>query len=291
MGAVMSGMGLAGILIAALRVITKAALPETTDGLQESTQLYFGLAAFVFVLCLVAYVGLIRSRFGRFYLDRANRIKVAAKVNNEQMTLLDNDFRPENVRVLAVIGKVMPTAICAFLVFFTTLLVFPGVTSYIQPEDPDFLPNGWYSILLLSTFMVGDWAGRTLPKFGVPFTAKTLFIPVILRCGLAPLFFFCIKPKYFTAWYIPFIIMFAFSISNGFCGTIAMLLGPSLVEPYERELAGVVMVRLPLLVATMCFLCLCLYVSLLFVCVRWCVSSCVCVCVCVCVRARARVCA
>lgn len=45
--------GCAGVVVSVLRVITKAILPDTEQGLRQSANLYFSLAALVCAACTV----------------------------------------------------------------------------------------------------------------------------------------------------------------------------------------------------------------------------------------------
>merc|ERR1712065_16674 len=61
------------------------------------------------------------------------------------------------VSVVSVFSKLWKEGLGVYLVFVVTLSMFPGVTSQIKPKNPDFLGNGWYQVMLTSTFMVFDF--------------------------------------------------------------------------------------------------------------------------------------
>ncbi len=52
---VVLGASSSGLIISILRVVTKAALPQTGDGLRTATILYFALSALITAACLVTY--------------------------------------------------------------------------------------------------------------------------------------------------------------------------------------------------------------------------------------------
>ena len=52
---VVLGASSSGLIISILRVVTKAALPQTGDGLRTATILYFTLAAFIAAACVFTY--------------------------------------------------------------------------------------------------------------------------------------------------------------------------------------------------------------------------------------------
>ena len=65
--AVMIGNGVAGVMVALLRIVTKLAFADTEEGRRTSAIIYFALAAFVMLLCAVLFVWLTRLPITRFY--------------------------------------------------------------------------------------------------------------------------------------------------------------------------------------------------------------------------------
>lgn len=77
--AVMIGNGVAGIIVGLLRIITKISLPDTAEGLQTATIIYFALAALSMAVCLVGFWYMLRVPFARHFLDER---AVAADVSS-----------------------------------------------------------------------------------------------------------------------------------------------------------------------------------------------------------------
>lgn len=250
--AAMSGIGAGGVFAGALRILTKVSLPDTTAGTRESIVIFFSLAAAILLGCLVVYT-LMRSNA---YVQHYIAADVAAKAEEHQPLLAD-DVRempgvvapagesgrvgPASARV--VLSKLWPQALCAFGVFFVTLTLFPGVTASIKPSGK-LLGQGWFTVLLIAEFQLGDFLGRALPQLLICLNETSLAYVVVLRLAFFPLFLFSAgisgyQP--FRADWIPFAVMGAFSLSNGYAGTLAMIFGPSRVAPHERELAGLIM--------------------------------------------------
>lgn len=73
--AVMSGNGVAGLLVALIRIVTFAAIP--TDD-RTSTVIYFALACAVCLLCLVGFLILRRMDITAFYVGQQTTQKVSA---------------------------------------------------------------------------------------------------------------------------------------------------------------------------------------------------------------------
>lgn len=274
--AAMSGIGLSGIVAAGLRIITKASLPNTKSGLQESTFIYFGLAGAVLALCVVLYFFMLRHPFVKYHIvaqsspevsgehaggagsgatdvveevlpAHAPPVVITPETGTDQLGVYeDGIFKAKRkVSVVSVFSKLWKEGLGVYLVFVVTLSMFPGVTSQIKPKNPDFLGNGWYQVMLTSTFMVFDFIGRTSPRFFTLFSPRTLLIPILLRLVFVPIFLLSagtFSDPYFTSWEgYPFVFMAVFAITNGYCGTLAMGFGPDELDPWEKENGGIQM--------------------------------------------------
>merc|ERR1712146_205522 len=119
--------------------------------------------------------------------------------------------------------------------------LFPGIVTKVPAREGGEDWKFWYPILLLSLFMVFDWAGRSAPSYWRPIPERWLWFAALARFAFFPLFAFCIKPLYFTSDWIPCMLVVVMAYTNGAWGTESMMVGPTQVEPYEREVAGVMM--------------------------------------------------
>ncbi|KAN0014522.1 hypothetical protein ACTFIU_000840 [Dictyostelium citrinum] len=247
-GAVMSGNGVAGMIAMALQIITKVSVPATAHGNQESGLIFFFLAGGVLIICLLCFLVLLQLPITKYYLANfeASKLKEQGSVNGIETGDANGGNPKKSARqwvgeLLTILKKVWREALVVFTVFFTTLSIFPGLTQLIQTSNEHQLSSDWFIIVFFSIFMVGDFIGRTIPKWFIIFTPSNLWIPTFLRLAFFPLFALCIKPLVFNnnAWY--FVFMFIFSISNGYCGTLAMIFGPTKAEEHEKEYAGIIM--------------------------------------------------
>jgi len=236
-GAVMSGNGIAGLVSIFLRIITKVSLPNSTRGLKFSSMLFFGLAAFTILICVVSFVVLLKLPVTQYYLLK-NKPQKKDYDSINTTPLLQTEARQQTTTATIVLKKIWREALMAFLVFFVTLSLFPGITSEIKSKS---LTEDWFQIILISLFMVCDFVGRTLPRWIQLFKSQTLWIPILSRFLFFVLFALCIKPRIFESDYAAYAIMILFALSNGYCGTLAMMYGPTRVEEFEKELAGTTM--------------------------------------------------
>jgi len=242
-GAVMTGMGIGGIISVAMRIITKLALPATPKGTQISAIIFFSLAAFIMLLCIVAYFLLMNTQYAKFHLTHKEQNQ-SNKGNLEEQNPLLEDLVVETASIKTVFKKLWIEALIVFGVFVVTLALFPGITGMV-PSTLTKLSNDWFQVLMITFFQVGDCAGRFLPKFIALFKRKSLIVATLLRVVFFGLFILCIKIQLHIS--IPIIIMIIFAFSNGHCSTLAMMYGPSNLQvlSHERELAGVIMTFFP----------------------------------------------
>ncbi|EGC30817.1 hypothetical protein DICPUDRAFT_99412 [Dictyostelium purpureum] len=235
-GAVMSGNGVAGIIASVFSIITTASVSNTPEGFKKSSYIFFFLAAGVMILCLLCFVLLLQLPFTKYFLTAYE----ASKTKEGSINDVGEVKKPE-VSIFKILRKVWREALVVFLVFFTTLSVFPGITGLIQTSESKKLGQTWFQIYFVLTFMIGDFIGRTLPKWLIIFKPNTLWIPTVLRLAFFPLFSLCVKPVVFDNFAWQFIFMFIFALSNGYCGTLAMIFGPTKAEDHEKEYAGIIM--------------------------------------------------
>ncbi len=254
-GAVMLGQGVAGILVGAIRIITKASFGETKSGVNTSTLLYFLLAAGVEVLCLLMYFVLIRTKFARYNMAKASASKTQ---DSETVSLLGGRGEGEQPKasVKIVLRKVLLQGFTVWSVFFVTLTLFPGMTSVIPANVKDFpFDSAWFGVVNIFLFQLFDFIGRTLPRWVVIIRPRALWIFSVSRVVFAALFILCIVPNllvdprtlavivhpiFFSNW-ASFVIMAFFALTNGYFGTLAMMFAPSCVEDHEKNVAGMIM--------------------------------------------------
>jgi equilibrative nucleoside transporter 1/2/3 len=248
--AVMIGQGVAGIVVIALSIIARVVFPNDKAGKSDAAYLYFSLAAFVILICLVLFFVLLRLPITHHYHSR----HLASQRRTDTYVVNPTDdkavaevpavvsARSSNVSIWGVFKRIFRHAFSVWAVFFVTLALFPGIITTIKPN-----PGGnakwqsWFVTANLAMFMVGDWLGRTTPSLWVPKSTRYLWVFCVARFVFFPLFSFCISPHFFTADWIPLVIGAFFAYSNGLLSTLVMMFGPSEVEVHERETAGLVM--------------------------------------------------
>lgn len=234
--ALMSGNGLAGVIIFVLRSITKVSYEgKDPNGGRKSSILYFSMTCVVLFVCLIGVFAIRLLRFSKYYMSI-----YAKKSNKEKESLINGPKHTPEARYRNVIKKIWVQGMNAFFCFFVSLSLFPGLTYKIPPSTPK-LDNGWIGILLVGMFQVFDLIGRTVPKWTLFISPKWLWPCNLARSVFFILFPLCIIPlgdPYIKSnvWAILFMIIF--SLTNGYFGTLAMVYGPMEVEEHEKQVAG-----------------------------------------------------
>jgi hypothetical protein len=154
--------------------------------------------------------------------------------------------------ILRVGRAVLQPALAAMFTFTVTLSVFPALTVFLQSqsrckESSPRLLNDLYVPLFFLLYNAGDFTGRVLAGWVQALGPRSILPAALARAAFVPLFLLCNNansqlPVVFAsdAWPISFMVLMA--VSNGYVASSAMMLGPSLVDSRDKNLAGTVMI-------------------------------------------------
>lgn len=136
---------------------------------------------------------------------------------------------------MSVFKRVYPMLLCAFLIYFTSLLTFPGVFFLVSTT------NGWYMTVIVTLFNAGDFISRMIlmirplrpsPKVVIGGTlGRLIIIPFLVLCvrgiirGVA----------------LPYVLIALLGLTNGYFGCMACIHCPrttTLRYAGERSLAA-----------------------------------------------------
>ncbi|XP_009862968.1 PREDICTED: equilibrative nucleoside transporter 4 [Apaloderma vittatum] len=123
------------------------------------------------------------------------------------------------------------------MTYFITLCLFPGLESEIH----NCTLGEWLPILIMAIFNLSDFVGKILAALPYDWRGTHLLIYSCLRVVFIPLFIMCVypngKPTFgHPAW--PCIFSLLMGITNGYFGSVPMILAAGKVSPEQRELAG-----------------------------------------------------
>lgn len=256
---IMSGQGLAGTF-AAFSMICAI---SSGSSLEDSAFGYFIVACVVIILAIVAYIILPRMDFYQHYSVQSNKVDAEVDTTMEMIqkgekngvkTMMGESqegSKKEQPSVITIFKKIWVLALSVCLVFTVTIGIFPAVLADVQST---IAGSGKWNLYFIPVacflfFNVFDWAGRSLTAACMwpGQDSKLLPLMIVLRLVFIPLFMLCnVHPRFYMpvffehdAWYIVFMIIFAFS--NGYLASLCMCFGPKKVLPYEAETAGSIM--------------------------------------------------
>ncbi|XP_028339814.1 equilibrative nucleoside transporter 4 isoform X1 [Physeter macrocephalus] len=121
--------------------------------------------------------------------------------------------------------------------YFITLCLFPGLESEIR----HCILGEWLPILIMAVFNLSDFVGKILAALPVDWRGTHLLACSCLRVVFIPLFILCVYPSgtpalRHPAW--PCVLSLLMGTSNGYFGSVPMILAAGKVSPKQRELAG-----------------------------------------------------
>ncbi|KAM5216121.1 equilibrative nucleoside transporter 4 isoform 1-T4 [Hipposideros larvatus] len=121
--------------------------------------------------------------------------------------------------------------------YFITLCLFPGLESEIR----HCVLGEWLPILIMAVFNLSDFVGKILAALPMDWRGTHLLACSCLRVVFIPLFILCVYPSGMPAlrhpaW--PCVFSLLMGISNGYFGSVPMILAAGKVGPKQRELAG-----------------------------------------------------
>ncbi|KAM6424174.1 equilibrative nucleoside transporter 4 isoform 2-T2 [Liasis olivaceus] len=121
--------------------------------------------------------------------------------------------------------------------YFITLCLFPGLESEIR----NCTLGEWLPILIMAIFNLSDFVGKILAALPYDWRGAHLLLYSCLRVVFIPLFIMCVYPNgkptlSHPAW--PCIFSLLMGITNGYFGSVPMILAAGKVSPEQRELAG-----------------------------------------------------
>jgi len=109
-----------------------------------------------------------------------------------------------------------------------------------------YIISGWWFLYVVTFFNVLDTIGRFLPTWLSAFKncQNITLIFSIIRIAFAGAFFLIALSGDDTTWntkWFKILILFLFSITNGYGTTSHMMFGPNMVEGKNKDIAGQIM--------------------------------------------------
>ncbi|XP_022103338.1 equilibrative nucleoside transporter 4-like isoform X2 [Acanthaster planci] len=272
--AVMTGESAAGLLTSLNRIITKLLVHDE----KINTLTFFVMSAAMVLVCLLTHHLARRTDFVRYYMtacsrreesveDQArwvNRYNQLSNENeasaeftqeylpsptdgcNQSQTTHTNGRAPPRgffggLAMRREIARTLwPHMLSIGLAYFVTLCLFPGIESEVVSCDL----RGWMPVILMAIFNATDFCGKIIGAIPYEWSTRKLVLAEALRLVIIPLMVLCVAPRNrpilsHEAWSMVFSGLLG--ITNGYFGSVPMIMAPARVSESKKELAGNIM--------------------------------------------------
>ncbi|XP_010133502.1 PREDICTED: equilibrative nucleoside transporter 4 [Buceros rhinoceros silvestris] len=243
---VMTGESTAGVIISLSRIFTKLLLSDE----KENTVIFFfisiGMELTCFILHLLVKLGEPRQ-VGQPGSPRGSPGPDAELAGSGTYVRFDvprpkikrswPSFRDMLLHRYVVSRLIWAYMLSIAMTYFITLCLFPGLESEIH----NCMLGEWLPILIMAIFNLSDFVGKILAALPYDWRGTHLLVYSCLRVVFIPLFIMCVYPNGrptfgHPAW--PCIFSLLMGITNGYFGSVPMILAAGKVSPEQRELAG-----------------------------------------------------
>ncbi|KAF5741993.1 equilibrative nucleotide transporter 8 isoform X1 [Tripterygium wilfordii] len=223
MQAVFAGTASSGVLVSLLRIITKASLPRTQQGLRTSAHFYLLISTIILLCCTLCCNLLYKLPVMQLhYKDLED----------------DSPYKKPTFFILA--RKIKWPAFGIMIIYVVTLSIFPG---FLAENLSSKLLQDWYPVLLITTYNVADFIGKALTALYVVKSINKAAWGCIARLMFYPFFAACLHGPKWLGTEVPVVVLtFMLGLTNGYLTSVLMILTPKTVPASEAELCAIVMV-------------------------------------------------
>jgi equilibrative nucleoside transporter 1/2/3 len=265
MQALMAGTAGSGVLASILRVITKASLPQTVQGLRLSANVYFSVSAIFIGICIISYnlvyklpimvhYNKLKLNAMELFLQNGDDQEQAAAAEEDSKVGISDELQPEiaNDQIVSLKKVAEPVsyrhvwsqihwlASSIVVIYVVTLSIFPG---YITEDVHSVRLGDWYPVLLILSYNIFDLVGKTLTAIYMIESQNTMVIGCFARLLFFPLFYLVLYGPEILRTEVPvFILTCLLGGTNGYFTSVLMIVAPKNVSMLEAETAGIVMV-------------------------------------------------
>ena len=199
-----SGGGAAAIFVTLLRMLCKAALTNSPDGLRISASVFFLTSAFICFACFLVQRCVIMPH--PIFQDSALLTSSSESDHSDSPSIDDDASSPFSFLHFHVLRNLRLSLLSLIFLYITTTIMFPGVpadaevtlsshdvTSLTDRMMQNATLEDWYKILLVLIYSIGDFVSRLVPRNAICTTELPIAIAVVLRGLLVPIVFFVVR--------------------------------------------------------------------------------------------------
>ncbi|XP_033631144.1 equilibrative nucleoside transporter 4-like isoform X3 [Asterias rubens] len=265
--AVMTGESAAGLITSINRIVTKLLVHDE----KINTLTFFVLSAIMVLVCLVTYHLARKTDFVRYYMvactrdgyDEHPQLNQYDRLTNENDEVptenMGDNHSPMDTNIqqgsggrnrappiggirsrLEISRTLWPYMLSIALAYFVTLCLFPGIES----EVVSCSLRGWMPVILMAIFNATDFCGKIIGAVPYNWSPRKLVVAEMSRLAIIPLMLLCVAPRAnpilpHEAWSM--LLSGILGITNGYFGSIPMIMAPAKVTESRKELAGNIM--------------------------------------------------
>lgn len=157
-------------------------------------------------------------------------------VDLDQIANITSTEQMLRASALSVFKRVYPMLVCVFVVYFTSLLIFPGVFFLVSTTD------GWYMTVIVTLFNAGDFISRMVLMFRpLRPSPKVVIGGTLGRLIIIPFLVLCVR-GIIRGVALPYVLIALLGLTNGYFGCMACIHCPrttTLRYAGERSLAAI----------------------------------------------------
>ncbi|KAF9587495.1 hypothetical protein IFM89_003434 [Coptis chinensis] len=240
----LAGLAASGAITSALRLITKAAFENSTDGLRTGARLFFAISTVFEFSCVLLYAFV----FPKLPIVKHYRSKAASE-GSQTVTAdlvaggiqaLPNEGAEEDPKRLErrsnkqLFFENKDFAAIMFLIYALTLSIFPG---FLSEDTGKHSLGSWYALVLIAMYNVFDLFGRYIPLIeSLKLKSRRgLLIATIARFALVPAFYF--TAKYGDQGWMILLTSFL-GLTNGYLTVCVLTVAPNGYKGPEQNALG-----------------------------------------------------
>ncbi|XP_019093413.1 PREDICTED: equilibrative nucleotide transporter 7-like [Camelina sativa] len=177
-----AGLGIAGAITSALRLVTKAVFDRSPNGHRKGALLFLAFSTLIEFICIVLYVHIFpKLSLVKYYCAKAESIHREAE--EKQTSRLSNKELLYQNRNLAI---------NLFLIYTLTLSIFPG---FLYENTGEHKLGSWYPLVLVASYNGWDAFSRYIPLIEHLKLKSEQWITacVLIRFLFVPAFYFTAK--------------------------------------------------------------------------------------------------
>ncbi|XP_009589135.1 equilibrative nucleotide transporter 3-like [Nicotiana tomentosiformis] len=244
----LAGLAASGALTSGLRLLTKAAFENSSNGLRKGVMLFLAISTFFEFLCILLYAFI----FPKLPIVKHYRTKAAgegsttvaadlaaAGIQTQPIEKAGDDAKQlQRLSTKQLFFQNIDYALDLYLIYVLTLSIFPG---FLYENSGTHKLGSWYALVLIAMYNVWDLIARCIPlieKIKLK-SRKGLMIATLSRFLLIPCFYF--TAKYGDQGWMIFLVSFL-GLTNGYLTVCVMTVAPQGYKGPEQNALGNILV-------------------------------------------------